>query len=417
MILTGLYAYLVFQYIRPQDFHPLFYNLPVIEFLVPVIVIAAIIKAIQQRQPISLPQNYFLIFYVGAVFLSLATFSMDAATAQFTEYLKKLTIFFMFLIAVDSRTKLKYVLYFIIILSAILAVEAMYHQAYSIGWAGQTFKDDRVRWVGDWDGANVFALIFVISLGLSLEFLGNLRGFYTFVFNLIATGLLLTALYLTNSRGGVLAVLSLFVFYIAERARKSKKSVILGVLLLLVLYGNMPSRMNELSSGESSAHERTWLWEQGLGMMRENPVLGVGKGQFRLHSTSGMVAHSNYVTNMAEVGFLGYFLWMGALYFSVKSVYSAKRYLAKLAEGAQLASMANAMLLALIGFHVATFFVTMELDILFILWGLSAATINIARMEYNMPSPRLSVIDIIIILSMIFATMGVIYLAAEGKIL
>ena len=72
-------------------------------------------------------------------------------------------------------------------------------------------------------------------------------------------------------------------------------------------------------------------------------------------------------------------VWMGMLYYTHKGLYLIFRRGNKGQERNDLQSMARGLFFAQLGFAVATFFVTMELDLLYAWWGLSAATINVAR--------------------------------------
>ena len=49
-----------------------------------------------------------------------------------------------------------------------------------------------------------------------------------------------------------------------------------------------------------------------------HPLVGVGYGQFA-SVNGGMVAHNSFVQCFAEVGLIGYFFWIGAIYLSFRS--------------------------------------------------------------------------------------------------
>ncbi len=60
---------------------------------------------------------------------------------------------------------------------------------------------------------------------------------------------------------------------------------------------------------DESASERLVAWTEGLEMLKAQPILGVGYGQFLDHHT--LTAHNSLVLCFAETGLLGCFFWVG----------------------------------------------------------------------------------------------------------
>ena len=56
---------------------------------------------------------------------------------------------------------------------------------------------------------------------------------------------------------------------------------------------------------------RVELIKQGLRVAADNPVLGVGLGNFQLYSVLDQYAHNNYVELLADTGFVGAILYYG----------------------------------------------------------------------------------------------------------
>ena len=75
----------------------------------------------------------------------------------------------------------------------------------------------------------------------------------------------------------------------------------------------LSSRLDTISPGEESAHGRVEAWYEGMQMVKENPVFGVGFGLFSDHHKR--TAHNSYVLVLAEQGVPGYFLWFS--YFGI----------------------------------------------------------------------------------------------------
>ncbi len=416
-----IFLYLVSLYVRPQDWVPSLMGMPTNDILIPLGLVIGFMNYSQNPSEFQIPQIKLLVFYLVVIFLS--TFiSVDAGTAieQFIIFLKRVLVFIMVVWLVNTKEKLISVVYMVFLMSIFLAYQAILQALTGESWGGLTsypgYTEIRVRWYGDWDGPNVYGLLFVISAAMSIDlFARKTNSLGVKLFGMGLFGLFMYAIYFTNSRGAVLAVICALIFYFKSYF-KLWKAVLLGVAVIsaIVLVG--PSRMSEVSSSESSAGERVWLWEQGLEMLVDNPLLGIGRGQFAAASELKLIAHNNYVQNFAELGLLGFFCFTAILWFSFKGNY----YVSKQVEGLDGRIVAaNGMLTAaLIGYLATTFFVVMELDLLYFVLGLSAAAYLVARKESDqVPVVLLSKKDLLIIISGMFGLIFMIWLAAVKEII
>jgi putative inorganic carbon (hco3(-)) transporter len=130
-------------------------------------------------------------------------------------------------------------------------------------------------------------------------------------------GLFLWAIFLTNSRGGMLALLTVVGGYILVTSRKKALAfscipLVLGLILVV-----SPARMTNFDSDDGSANSRFWYWHAGLMELKANPVMGVGYGRF-MDINGGMTAHNSFVLCFTELGLPGYLLWMGCLYYGFR---------------------------------------------------------------------------------------------------
>ena len=145
---------------------------------------------------------------------------------------------------------------------------------------------------------------------------------------------LLVGIVLTESRGGFVALI--FIMFVAYIRRPSIKLTIAGFLMVIMVGiltpANYWERMQTLVEGESgqnaSLSGRKQLLITGVNMFFQNPILGVGSGNFSpifiemnshqgLHGSSGrhegietgggkaIVAHNLYLEFFAENGFVG----------------------------------------------------------------------------------------------------------------
>lgn len=423
----GIYLYLIAAYIRPQDWIPGLLGFNIVDYIVIFTLFAGLFNFARQKRTIGLPQNYLLLFFLIVVFLSnYINNNSDAAITQFTFFLKSIVIYFMFILAIDSTKKLKNVITFIVIIGIFISIQAIRQSIYGVDIAGQTltqgYKEVRVQWVGLWDGPNVLCLLFVAIFPFILQFIFGPYGILCKLTNSVFALIALYGIYLTNSRGGFLGLLSALSLFCWNRFMAKKRlfikifSLTAGLIIISLFLKLGPSRMSELNTTESSARERTWLWEQGIDMLRDDPTLGIGKGQFSSHSSSGLIAHNNYVQSFAETGIIGFFIFLSLIYFSFKSLIIAKQKLLDSNKNKILLSLIEGLLLSLVAFNVTTFFVTMENDVLFVWWALCAAALNITRKETSNFIFKFSFKDAVSIGSAMIAIILFIYLVAVKNI-
>ncbi len=119
--------------------------------------------------------------------------------------------------------------------------------------------------------------------------------------------LLVMAIIGTQSRGGTLGIVAVLGY---RWLRSSHKLLglagiaVIGATMLLFAPPAYFDRMGTITSHtDGSAQGRIQAWSGGIGMAVNNPVFGVGAGQFG--PRWGKTAHSSYVLLFAELGFPG----------------------------------------------------------------------------------------------------------------
>ncbi len=129
----------------------------------------------------------------------------------------------------------------------------------------------------------------------------------------------------TGSRKGVLGLgLAIALYYVFQTARKGRlrmKDFLLSTLLIVVILILVPIILNETLAGKRllefmldpmSEQKRINMYIDGWGMFLDNPIFGVGLGNYRLVSPYQGAAHSDYMEILAGTGLVGF-----GLYFSM----------------------------------------------------------------------------------------------------
>jgi O-antigen ligase len=126
------------------------------------------------------------------------------------------------------------------------------------------------------------------------------------------------ALTLTQSRGAVLALAAgLGVFLTARFGWRA--ALLIGVAALPVGALFLTSRMTAISTGEGTAQERIQIWSDGMMLMRDAPLFGVGKDVF--DKAIGHVAHNSYLQCFVELGVFGGMFFLGAFYLAISQLF------------------------------------------------------------------------------------------------
>lgn len=237
------------------------------------------------------------------------------------EFFPALAGYFLVAHGLDSEKKIRRFVLLLIWLSVFLGYEA-YHQVSTgyahgglepfYGWSdyvdGDRTKDlVRACWYGMFNDPNDLGLALVLAVPFLINDLLSKR----YLLPVICLPVLTYGLYLTNSRGAMLAVLASIFSYSVLRTR-SYKGVVVGIVFAALIMVLGPSRMAEMSSSEGSAHGRLDAWYQGFQMFKAYPMFGVGRGMFT--EWNSLTAHNSFVLVLSELGLFGSFFFLGLFY-------------------------------------------------------------------------------------------------------
>jgi hypothetical protein len=162
----------------------------------------------------------------------------------------------------------------------------------------------RLRGMGQINDPNDFAQLIVCVLPLTFAWWKPKASFRNLVFVLVPVGLLLWGLYLTHSRGAILALLAVVV--VAARKR-------IGLIPSLILAGAIfaGAMALQFTGGRqistAAGEDRTEFWGEGLELLKAHPLFGVGFG--RMPEYIGHTAHNTIVVCAAELGLFGLYFW------------------------------------------------------------------------------------------------------------
>jgi putative inorganic carbon (hco3(-)) transporter len=245
---------------------------------------------------------------------------LGGAIVSWETFLPSVVVFFFIVANVTTVRRLKILMLTIVTSGLVVVVEALC--GYYAGFQGRTFiiyqalasdrgvwgQFERIRGAGFLGDPNDFAQFLLIALPITFiswragHFVPNLRSV------IVPAGLLLWAIFLTHSRGGLIALALLALVSIRKRLGTTLSVVVIALASLAMIALNFTG--GRLISAGAGA-DRLWLWSSGLEMFKSAPLFGVGFGKFSDHAE--LTAHNSFILCLAELGFVGCSFWVALL--------------------------------------------------------------------------------------------------------
>ena len=299
--------YLALVLLRPQDYPEWIERLSG-PLLPAVLVLAACFWLPRRGKSFAEPQYPLLLLFLGAMMLSRAANGwFGGALLQWSAFAPVLLAFVLTANAVDSRARARVLMGVFVLCAAVLALHGVDQARDGVGWTGVGLSQStRIQYVGIFSDPNDLGMLFVMCVPMAMHLAAG-GGASRRLFWTAAAGLLLYGIYLTNSRGTMLALVAMLGVYVWFRWGLFR-AMAMGAVAFAVLR-MVPSRMQDLSVGESSAFGRVEAWYDGLMMFLGSPLWGVGAGSY-VDNQGAMTAHNSFVLVLTETGLIGFTLWL-----------------------------------------------------------------------------------------------------------
>lgn len=321
MLFLGLIAFIILTFVQPQEFVPGIKGLPLVYITMAAVTFLWYLRTgvTKETNFNKTPQNALMIMFLILVTVSTLSLGWLGNTFNaFLQWAKVIIIYFAMISIVNTKGRLKIVLWMIVLSMAVTAIMGIL-QYYGLDITGEGLVDGRIAGVGIF-GTNqlAYALDFCLPLAFGLLLLSR-----AFIAKIFLTAILLAygyCVYLTQSRGGQLCFLVVSLIITLKFSRNKRLKVfgmIFGVLLFMVLVKLSPrfSTTFEYQTDES-AMGRLDVWGEALMSLKDNPIFGIGYEQFR--HMFNIAAHSSYIQTVTELGLLGLFIWLALFYYSLK---------------------------------------------------------------------------------------------------
>jgi O-antigen ligase len=340
--------------------------------------------------------TYLLLAFLGWASASLL-WAEDSAIAvdTVTRYAFNIILFLIVYTAVRNRSAAVW-------LMASFLLGALISAAYGImSPVSPSSMDDVSRLSGAGVESNELAALLVAALVLATAFAAGWRESPAIrVFAGMTIVFCLAGVILSFSRGGLVAlgVALLATVVLGGRWRPYAALLLVAIVTCAagyVLYVATPEERARVTTVEGGTG-RSDIWEVGRRMFEANPVTGIGAGNFPVSSIHYLlapgalqrdefivdepkVAHNIYLEVAAELGIVGFLLFMSILGFSlVSSMRAARAFMRQGDERMELIS--RAVTVAVIALLAADFFVSDQFSKqLWLLLALGPALLRIAQ--------------------------------------
>jgi O-antigen ligase len=334
-----LLLYLVVSYLSPDQIYPELAQYR-IELLIVVAAVVASVPAVMRRKALwGEPQTRLLVGLLGAMILSqVARFWFGGIAYTVESFMPVLVVFFLIGLHVNSLKRMNIVAIALVAVAFFLMGHALWdlytgnvNSPYLLDmkWdlGRSPFSFFRIRAVGGLSDPNDFAQFLLVILPFVAVAWRHGRKMRNFFFVVLPSALILYGVYLTHSRGALVALVVLTIMITSRRVPFAVSAGIGGLLFgAMILLGFSGGRDVSVSAGA----DRIDLWGMGLAMFRSSPIWGIGYGKFLDHAY--LTAHNSYVLCLAEIGFLGYTLWLATVVITILELHSLSAERKKLSE-------------------------------------------------------------------------------------
>lgn len=385
-------GYTILLLLRPQDFVPGLYEVPILQFM---LLAGCFLWLLGSRKHLEYPQYWLLPLLVFFYVVSRGVNGWWGGGVQSLEVTLP-PLLYMTLLAQSVRSLARFRFYVVVV--TICAALLVYHGVQQVndgaGWTGEVMILERIRYIGILNDPNDLGLLFVIAICLCGYLYSEWRNALARAFLIAGISWLGYGLYLTQSRGALLSLIAVVGMVIWQRFGKVSVGV-LGAALIPSLWA--ATRLSTISTQDESAEGRVDAWYTAIELFQSNPVFGVGLHNFIEYNR--VTAHNSIVLPLAELGFTGYVVWLGIVAASGYMMFllgfrtTAMDVVEPQVRVRQEAEIRAGRALAwtMFGFAIGAFFLSQSYKfMLFTLCGLAMARYASASEVLAMPSLRIA---------------------------
>jgi hypothetical protein len=306
--------YILTAYLGPETLWGPLYEFH-IEIILAALALVASLPGIQRSKILTMPQSFALVGMCIAVFCSMVlTGWLGSVLPAVLGFIPNAFTFF--LVVVNFRTKrhlqmLVLTLFFVSAFTIFRGYSALRAGDFLNPYLMPQGSEEgpgyfyRLRGMAFINDPNDFAQVMVSLIPCMFFFWkkGSLPRNVLFV--LVPVAWLIFGMYLTHSRGGIIALLAVVLFGARKKIGTIPAAIIAGGLFAITsVVGWSGGRDVSVEAGSG----RMEAWAVGIDLLKAHPIFGVGFGRFGEYFF--ITAHNTVVVCAAELGMFGLFWWV-----------------------------------------------------------------------------------------------------------
>jgi O-antigen ligase len=319
--------YILTAYLGPQTLWG-----PLAEFHMEIILAAlatlASLHGLERSKLFSIPQTYALGGMIVSVFMSmLFTGWLGSVPTAVLSFIPNIFAYFLIIANCRKKTHLQMligVLIFVCVFTiarGYMAIRAGNDLSpYLIGQSTDEGGVYRLRGLAFINDPNDFAQLMASLIPCLFLFWKKGSMPRNLLLVLAPAAILIFGMYLTHSRGGMLALLAVVLFASRRKIGTVAASIMAGLGFVgASVVGWSGGRDVSVEAGS----DRLEAWSTGLGLIKQHPLFGVG--YLRFSEYFYITAHNTVVVCAAELGMFGLFCWVMFVFPTIRDAYVASK--------------------------------------------------------------------------------------------
>ena len=287
---------------------------------------------IYRRQPAytATPLDFPIIFFIVVSFCLLMINSpiLSIGIAGFRQVVQQILWYFIVVQLVSSAKNVRWLLYIAVFIGGLLGLHGIYQYVTKAEmpsyWVDRLESGISTRVFSIIGSPNILGslMVLLIPIAVSLIF-SESKILKKFLFGIITVFMCATLVFTSSRSAWIGFVVAMAVYFWL----KDKRLIILLVLLIFAAYAFVPTiagRINYLISPEylvsSATGGRVARWTIGLNALRQNPVFGLGLGQFggavaqNFKIPNAFYVDSYFLKIAVEMGLVGFCAFCALIY-------------------------------------------------------------------------------------------------------
>jgi len=355
--------YLFMEYVRPQQIWTVIAGPPYSKFIIGLAGVAFFLEG--RRIRLGMPEFWLGLFTLIVLASSVTALWPDDSYADLSVYLSWVVIYL--LVANSNDTEERFLVF---ALSFILySFKMAQHGTRSWASDGFAFRSWGANGAPGWfSNSGEFAIQMCVFLPIVVCFTRSLTKYWQrwkrYLFWTMAVCAVISIV-ASSSRGGLVG-LAAVALWLLVKSRYKVRGLTATVVLAASVYYLLPQaqiqRLQDMGDDATSI-SRTALWDHGLKMMSDYPLLGIGYKNWltyhQLHYGLRLLPHNIFIEAGSELGYVGLLTFLVLIGVTLLINYRTRKLMKRCGEnGRFIFEMSHGLDAALIGYLACGFFVT-----------------------------------------------------------